>query len=153
MLFRSGLITLTKATVNPGRVETGKKFNNKLNPFAFKLSSSITTNTTLTLLITFEDGNYNDYQYVSFLLNPTYIDVDENEIITTVASNGRLGYENPNTGTNGVGFNFGENSMLYEMGIIAGSSVSNLYNNVRAASGFDQDFTIIDKIKIGRAHV
>jgi len=142
-----GLITLTKATVNPGVIESGKRFNNKLNPFAFKLNSSIGTNTTLTLLITYEDGEYNDYQYVSFLLNPTYINLDENEIITTVASNGRIGYENPNNGTNGVGFNFGENSILYEMGIIAGTSNTNLYNNVRAASGFDQDFTIIDKIR------
>jgi len=143
-----GLITLTKPTVNPGRIENGKKFNNKLNPFAFKLSSSISSNTRLTLLVTFEDGDYTDYQYVSFLINPTYINVDENEIITTVASNGRIGYENPNNGTNGIGFNFGENSMLYEMGIIAGSSTSSLYNNVRSVSGgFDQDFTIIDKIR------
>ena len=142
-----GLITLIKPSVNPGKIESGKRFNNKLNPFVFKISNSVPTNTKLTLLITYEDGAYNDYEYVTFLLNPTYIDIDENEIITTVASNGRIGYENPNNSTNGVGFNFGENSLLYEMGIIAGTSSTNLYNNVRTVSGFDQDFTIIDKIR------
>ena len=143
----SNFVTLKKATINPGVIEGGKKYNNRYNPFEFKISSALGSNTSVTLLITYTDGNYSDYDYVTFLVNPTYIDIDENKVITTVASNGRIGYENTSSSTNGVGFVYEENSLLFEMGIIAGSSTTQLYNNVRATNSFDQDFTIVDKIR------
>lgn len=144
----SSFITLNNASINPGVIEGGKTINNRQVPFRFKISAGLGSNTVIDIVITYSDGSYQDYQYLSFLVNPTYIDIDENEVITTVASNGRIGYENTQNGTNGIGFVYNDNSMLYEMGIIAGSSTSVLFNNVRATSNtFDQDFTITDQIR------
>jgi subtilisin family serine protease len=143
----SSFLTLSNSSVTPGVIESGKTINNKKVPFRFKLASGLATNTVINIVITYSDGAYNDYQYLSFLVNPSYIDIDENQVITTVASNGRIGYENTQTGTNGVGFVYNDNSILYEMGIIAGTSTSSLYNNVRATNSYDQDFTILDQIR------
>lgn len=143
----SNFLTLSNSAISPGIIESGKTISNKKVPFRFKLSSGLATNTVIDIVITYTDGTYNDYQYLSFLVNPSYIDIDENEIITTVASNGRIGYENSQAGTNGIGFVYNDNSMLYEMGIIAGSSTSSLFNNVRATSTFDQDFSILEQIR------
>ncbi|MFZ9980994.1 MAG: S8 family serine peptidase [Cyclobacteriaceae bacterium] len=143
----SSFLTLTNSAVSPGGIESGKTINNKNVPFRFKLAAGLATNTVINIVITYSDGAYNDYQYLSFLVNPSYIDIDENQVITTVASNGRIGYENTQNGTNGLGFVYNDNSILYEMGIIAGTSTSALFNNIRATNSYDQDFTIIDQIR------
>ena len=147
-LVSSFITVLNNSSINPGVIESGKTINNRQVPFRFKLASGLSSNTVIDIVITYSDGTYQDYQYLSFLVNPTYIDIDENEVITTVASNGRIGYENTQSGTNGIGFVYNDNSMLYEMGIIAGSSTSVLFNNVRAVNNaFDQDFIITDQIR------
>jgi len=143
----SSFLTLSNATITPGIIEEGKTINNRKIPFRFKLSPGLAQNTIIDIVITFSDGTYNDYQYLSFLVNPTYIDIDENQVITTVASNGRIGFENTQAGTNGLGFVYNDNSLLYEMGIIAGSSTSTLFNNIRATNSYDQDFNVVDKIR------
>jgi serine protease len=79
-------------------------------------------------------------------LNPTFIDVDENLVTTTISNTGRIGYEDTesDTRTKGSGFVFDGNSMLYEMGVIMGTGAANMFNNVRGInSGFDQDFITV----------
>jgi serine protease len=141
-------ITVLKTTINPGIIDGGSKINTKFNPFELKINQGVGANTRANILITYSDGSYNDYQYLSFLLNPTFIDVNQNEISTTIASNGRIGYENSADGTNGVGFIYNESPLLFEMGIIAGNAANKIYNNVRGIDGnFDQDFTTVNKIR------
>ena len=141
-------ITITKTTINPGVINGGITINTKFNPFELKISQAVGANTKANILITYSDGTYTDYQYLTFLLNPTFIDVNQNEISTTIASNGRIGYENSDDGTNGVGFIYNDSPLLYEMGIIAGNAVNKIFNNVRGIDGnFDQDFSVVNKIK------
>ena len=144
----SPYVQMRKPTIAPGVIQGGQVYNNRSNAFQFRISPNIGTNVTLELLVTYTDGAYSDYEYLSFLINPTYINIEENQIQTTVASNGRIGFENAQDGSNGLGFVYNDNPLLYEMGIMAGSSASQLYNNVRSTGGnFDQDFSITDKIR------
>jgi serine protease len=141
-------VTITKGTITLGIVPEGTTISNQLNPFELSISASTPLNTVVDLLLTYQDGAYSDYQFISFIINPSFIDVDENQIATTLTATGRIGFDNPSDGTNGTGFVFNNTNTLFEMGLIMGSSTSSITNNVRGInSGFDQDFFIADKIK------
>jgi len=141
-------VTISKSTVSPGAIAGGTSFSNKLTPFELTISSGAAQNTLVDLLITYSDGAYSDYQYASFFVNPSFIDVNSNQINTTVTGIGRLGYQDPANSAEGSGFIFNQNYMLYEMGLIMGTSSSSLYNNVRAVNGnYDQDFSSTIAIK------
>lgn len=144
----SSAVTISKNTVSPGIIAAGATISNKLVPFELTISPNAVQNTVVDLLITYSDGIYSDYQYQSFYVNPSFIDVNSNLISTTVTGIGRLGYQDTEKSAQGSGFIFNQSSMLYEMGLIMGTSSSNLYNNVRGInSGYDQDFTSTVAIK------
>ncbi len=145
-------VEILKGTIRPGIIPTGGVITNKLTPFEIQIGSSVPINLQVPITITYKDGAYVDQQVVNFILNPSFIDVDENQVTTTISSTGRIGYEDTEsaTRTKGSGFAFDGNSLLYEMGIIMGSGTgAQLYNNVRStSSSFDQDFVSIgSKIK------
>ncbi len=51
----------------------------------------------------YEDNEYQDYQFVSIVLNPTFLNIQENLISTTVAENGRIGFQDTDQ-SQGLGF-------------------------------------------------
>lgn len=140
--------TISDNVIQPGQLNTNQTINNKLKPVSLKISATAPVNSVLDLLITFKDGDYTDYQYVSFIVNPSFIDVDDNAVLTTLASNGRIGFEDPFEQVNGSGFVFEDNNLLFEMGLIMGTSTAALFNNVRVNSTtLDQDFIVDEKIR------
>ena len=143
----SAAIDILKSTVRPGVILAGGTFTNSLSPFEIQLAASVPDNFSVPLTISYTDGAYIDQEVVTFILNPTYIDVDENLVTTTVSGRGRIGFEDPDasTPTKGVGFVFDGNSLLYEMGVMMGTGTGALlFNNVRATGGaYDDDFVSI----------
>lgn len=144
----SNKVTITKGTIQLGIIPEGVTISNNLNAFELSIATSTPLNTVADILLTYQDGAYTDYQFFSFLINPSFINIDENQITTTIAATGRLGFDDPDKQDRGIGFVFNENSTLYEMGLLMGSSSSTIKNNVRGINNaFDQDFFIQDNIK------
>jgi serine protease len=143
----SSLVTFTTSKVYPGLIGEGSTISTKQNPFVFTTAANIPSNTKVNFTISYIDGEYHDYEVVSVTLNPSYIDLEENQVSTTVSSIGRLGYDGEGQ-TSGLGFQFNGTPLLYEMGLIMGNSSANILNNVRAAasSAYDQDFVQINQI-------
>jgi serine protease len=142
----STFLTITKSTINPGIISENTTMRNALDPFMLTLSSATPLNTTMEVLITYRDGTYQDTQTINFVI-PSYIDINENNITTTLSSNGRMGYEDTQNSANGSGFVYSDQNILYEMGLIMGTSSTDLFNSVRGInSTFDQDFTTASKI-------
>jgi serine protease len=140
-------ITITKGTIVLGIVPEGGSVSNELNPFELTISNSAPQNTLAEILITYQDGGYTDYEFFTFLINPSFIDIDDNQITTTIASKGRIGFDDPSNQTNGTGFVINENPILFEMGLLMGSSSATIKNNIRGInSAFDQDFFEREKI-------
>ncbi len=136
----SPYISITKAQVSIGALEGNSTVWN-LEPFELVLSPSLPIDEPVEVLISFEDGPYRDFQLTSFVL-PSYIDVNENNLITSITSSGRIGFGNTAGQSNGTGFIYNEEAVLYEMGLVMGTSAATLFNNVRGINGtFDQDFT------------
>ncbi len=142
----SSFLTITKNTIRPGIIPENTVVRNTLDPFVVTLKSTTPLNTPIEVLLTFKDGAYTDLQTISFVI-PSYIDINENNITTTLSSNGRMGYEDTQNSTNGSGFVYNDENILYEMGLIMGTSSSDLFNSVRGINNlFDQDFTTSSKI-------
>ena len=144
----SSAVTISKSQINPGIIQSGSTISNKLTPFELLVKSNAPQNSVVNVLITYTDGSYSDYQYVSFYVNPSFIDVNSNQVSTTMTSIGRIGFQDPANSAQGSGFIFNQNSLLYEMGLIMGTSAANLYNNVRGIkTSYDQDFFSTVQIK------
>jgi serine protease len=146
----SSAVTITKSSITPGIIPGGSTISNKLSPFELTIKTSAAQNTVVSLLISYSDGNYSDYQVVTFYVNPSFVDVNSNQISTTVTSIGRIGFQDSESASRvqGQGFIFNQNPLLYEMGLIMGTSSTNLFNNVRGIDqGYDQDFSSTIPIK------
>jgi len=143
----SSLVTFTTGEIFPGVIGEGNKISLKQNPFIFTTAASISPNTPINFIVSYNDGNYHDYEVISVNLNPSYIDLEENQVSTTVSSIGRVGYDGDGQ-TRGLGFQFNGTPLLYEMGLIMGSSSATILNNVRGASTgpYDQDFVDLEQI-------
>ena len=144
----SNLISFSKSKIFPGIIGSKSKISLQLDPFQFTVSNSTPPNMTIDLVFTFSDGDYQDFQAFSITLNPSYINIEDNQITTTVSSIGRVGYDGDKQ-TRGLGFEFNGTPLLYEMGLLMGNSSTEILNNVRGlnpAGPSDQDFVEIDKI-------
>lgn len=141
-------ITITKGSIAPGAIASGATVRNTITPFELSINSSVGENTPVILTITYSDGSYQDTQSFSFVPNPSYRDIDDNKVLTTLSGTGRIGFDDPQNSDNGIGFLFNDKSILYEMGIMMGSSATSILNNVRGEDGeFDQDFVSIERIR------
>jgi len=138
--------TALQNSVTPGSIGTNGVYSNTATPFRIK-TSSLGENVTTEIRIDYKDGNYQDYQYVTLMFNPTYVTVNKNNITTTITSAGRIGFGDVQSQQQGVGFLFNGTPLLYEMGLIMGTSETNLRNNVRAMNNtYAQDFVSVSPI-------
>ncbi|MBX7124164.1 MAG: S8 family serine peptidase [Cyclobacteriaceae bacterium] len=154
----SSFVKLTKASIQPGIISAGSVLNSILTPFEMTINANVPDNAVVPIRMTFTDGAYSDTQVISFIINPTFVDVNENKVLTTMTSIGRLGYEDPenNPPAHGSGFVFEQQSLLFEMGLIMGTDSTHLSDNVRstvsgsgssATQNFNQSFTRTQRIK------
>lgn len=143
----SNFISILESTIRPGAIPSGGSVTNTLAPFKIQIANIVPDNLEIPITVKYKDGLYLDQQEIIFLLNPTFIDIDENLVTTTVSNTGRIGFEDTesDTRTKGSGFVFDETSILYEMGVMMGTGTgAQLFNNVRGInSAFDQDFVSI----------
>jgi hypothetical protein len=142
-------VNITRGKITPGVIVGGKTVRNNATPFELTLNSNLVEGQVIDLLVTFSDGDYQDYQHISFVPNLPYRTMEENQIKTSIASAGRIGYADAVNSQGGIGFTYNGKSMLYEMGLILGSSADDILNCVRGAieGQYDQDFVSTSQIR------
>jgi subtilisin family serine protease len=142
----SGLLQVIDDISDLGIIERGQTITNAAKPFKVRIDENVPTNMKIDLLLEFEDGEYTDYQYISILLNPTFLNIEENLVTSSIAENGRIGYRDSQQ-FEGLGFIFDSRNNLYEMGLMAGNSDWQLSNSVRSLPGTpDDDFSSTKRI-------
>lgn len=143
----SPFVTLDENTLDIGGLGTNEFVNNVTHPFRISFAADIPIDIPVEALLTFSDGTYQDEQLIHLTLT-SIVDVNENNIVTSIAANGRIGYTNTAVGTRGSGFIYDDQQLLFEMGVMMGTSGDVLYDNVRGIGGtYNQDFIPISKIK------
>jgi subtilisin family serine protease len=130
-----------------GKIEMEQVITNAAHPFRVRIGEDIPTNLKINLLLDYEDGEYVDYQYISILLNPTFLNIEENQVTSSIAENGRIGYQD-NEQREGLGFIFDSKNNLYEMGLMLGNSEAQVSSSVRSSiqGSYDKDFVSTKRI-------
>ena len=144
---KSALFNVSGSTSDLGIIGTNQVITNASNPFKVKIQDNIPENLSVDLLFEFFDGAYYDYQFTSILLNPTFLNVEENQISSTIAENGRIGYQDT-AQAEGLGTVFDGKNLLFEMGLMLGTSNTKISDAVRSIDNtYDHDFVSQERIK------
>lgn len=143
----SPFVSIVEGSYLIGALGTGETRRNNTHPFQIAFSSALPLDEVVEILVTITDGAYQDYQLINVSI-PSYVDIRENNIITSLAGTARVGYGAPDTQSNGSGFLYNEEQLLFEMGLMVGTSPADMQNNVRATGGvWDADFQSVGTLK------
>lgn len=96
-----------------------------------------------------DSGSYRAAEYFTMTINQTYINITKNNISTTIASNGRLGYVgNGASGGVGLGLRYKGIQTLYEMGTMTSISADTVADCVRDDNqGYRAAFTSLMNVR------
>jgi serine protease len=123
-----------------------EEFNNYSSKFTFSLSESLPANAQLDFILAFQDGNYEDYQWIRTIGNPTYATQAGNDISLTITSKGTLGFNDYPDNLQGDGFRYlNSSNHLFEGALILATSSAQVSDAARGSSGNDQnaDFSVV----------
>jgi hypothetical protein len=137
----SPYIQLMSTSASLGAIGTLANASNTGMPFTFKVLSNAPLNQKVVLMVSINNGVFTSVQYIEVIINVDFINIDINDVATSVSSAGRIGYSLPNQ-NQGLGFTyFNSSSLLYEAGLMVGNSVTQVSDMLRGATNtFDNDF-------------
>ena len=118
-------------------LDTASNYN---DPFVLEVVGSPSYNQLVELEINIVASGYIKKEHVSIRVNKDYINLEENQVATTITSMGKLGY-NDVSNSEGLGFTYKGEQLLAESGLMIGDSPLRVADVVRGVSGQDQDFT------------
>jgi subtilisin family serine protease len=134
----SSYVTLLNNSINPGAMATLDMINTAATPFLVKINNNAPVNSNIIFKLAFTDGTLIVNQYFSVVVNVDYINININEVATTITSKGRLFYYGVNQ-VSGLGFNFNGENLVYDGGLMIGNN-NLVSDNCRDGANFDDDF-------------
>ncbi|MFM9052600.1 MAG: S8 family serine peptidase, partial [Bacteroidota bacterium] len=137
-------VTLIPATFNVGVLATNDTISNFSLPFRAIINPGTPLNTEVAFKVTTYDGSYSDFFAFKVVVNVDYINIEVNDVGTSITSKGLIGY-NESGQVQGIGFTYqGGPTILYEMGLMVGAAGPQVSDNVRGAGGtYDSDFSSV----------
>lgn len=117
-------------------VNNGDTIDNYANPFIFTISSLVPANTILKFVINTVIGGFNDFQWTSVVVNPTYATQSGNNIALTITSKGTFAFNDYPNNLQGNGLRYaGGSNIAFEGALILGTSPTKISDGARNASG------------------
>lgn len=130
-----------------GEMSTNEIKNTNSKAFKVFLKNNLPSDRNIDIRMYYTDGAYYDYDHYNIILNPTYINVEKNNISTTLTSKARIGF-NDNNSTQGLGFQHKKRQTLYELGLISGTSATKISSTTRGTgTAFDDDYKPVQLIR------
>ncbi|PKP45344.1 MAG: hypothetical protein CVT95_08925 [Bacteroidetes bacterium HGW-Bacteroidetes-12] len=123
-------------------LDTASNFS---NPFTVQVLSGAALNQEITLKATITSGTFSQNHYFTIILNPDFINMEVNQISTTITSKGKIGYNDANNSV-GLGFMYKGEQLLFEAGLMISSNSTQVSDVIRNGSGQDQDFGTIANV-------
>ncbi|MBL0341989.1 MAG: S8 family serine peptidase [Bacteroidetes bacterium] len=143
-------INIINGSITPGFMNTLASYNNSTSPFKAVIGTNIPFNTKVTFTLTFTDGTYTDWQIFDLVVNVDYINVQVNDVGTSITSKGRIGYNISQA--QGIGFTYNDGpSFWYEGGLLVGTDTNKVSNHIFGApvsTMADDFFSMINVRKI-----
>ena len=130
-------------TFNIGVLGTNVSKPDSLQPFTYKVNNPL-LNASVIFEVKVTDGSYSETYYLTVLLNPDYVNININDIGTTITTKGKIGW-NQDGATGGLGFTYMGDEILYEAGLMVGGNSSYVSDCVRGMSSgaSDADFASV----------
>ncbi len=130
-----------------GKLSTLATFH-QTQPFTIILTDDLPPNQVLIFRVSFEDGVYEDFQYLKIVSAPNHVNVGDN-LRLTVAGDGDLGYDE-DFKYNGLGVEYEGQNVLDNIGLIVATSQNAVSDNAPvnlSLNTHDHDFTNVKSIK------
>lgn len=144
----STYVSVLDGSTTLGVIPTLGTADNNIDPFKVLIKSTAPLNANIAFKLTLTDGTYTSIKMLVVTVNVDYINVQINDVATTITSKGLVGY-NKDAQVEGLGFSYkGGASLLYEMGLMIGSSSTAVSDIVRGtgATG-DKDFASVARVQ------
>jgi hypothetical protein len=143
-------VNIISDSVYIGAVSNLQLANNNSNPFKVVVLSSASDNESIELKLTYTDGSYSAFEYITFNVNQSYLNIVPNEISTTLTGIGRIGF-NGELATEGMSLSYKDYAMLYASSFMIGNSSTSvsdgIYSETVAIDGtYDNDFENMESI-------
>ncbi len=125
-------IKVLNNTFQAGVIDSMKGKENLSAPFTFLILPSASSNQIVEFRIGYTDPatGYGDYQFFTLALNPLYINISTDSVVSTITSNGRYGYIDF-ANSAGAGFAKKGTALLYEAGLMIGYNTTRVSDCVR----------------------
>jgi len=141
----SPFVQIINGNVNLGNLNTLQTVNNNASPFTAAILTGAPINAPVEFKLTITDNAGHTFTYyIAIVINVDFINININDVATTITSKGNIGYNN--VSTQGVGFVYNSNNLLYESGLLIGASATRVSDRVRGISGNDIDFSSIANV-------
>jgi subtilisin family serine protease len=142
-------IILENSEFNLPAMNTLDTADNSSAPFRFVISENSPFNHTVDIMIKYEGDSYEDYQWFSVRVNPTYATHDANKIVMTITSKGALGFNDYPDNQEGRGFVYknGDN-LMFEGAFMYGVSSTKVMDAARNDFFQNEDFNLLEKVRI-----
>jgi subtilisin family serine protease len=143
----SSNVTILDGTTTLGAMGTLATANNNADPFTVRIKPTAPLNTVITFRLTYADAatSYTQTEFFTITVNVDYVNITINDVFTSISSTGRIGYRADGQ-SGGLGFNYmGAGTLLYEAGLMIGTSPTKVSNVVRGvtAGASDADFQTV----------
>ena len=132
-----------------GVVNTLSTVNNNTDPFKFKINAGTPQNAKITFVVTLTDGTYTDKYFITVIVNVDYINIDINDVATTITSKGKLGYNNDGQ-VQGLGFTYFGNNLMYEGSLMIGTSATSVSDAFRGSTSGTADVDFQSSVVVKR---
>jgi serine protease len=144
----SPYVSIFNPVLSLGVLTTRGAANNYAVPYLVKLIGAPPLNQQVVFTITYADSGYTSSHSFAVLINVDYLNININDVATTVTSKSLNGYNDNPAQTQGLGFNYkNKGSLLYEGGLMVGVSGTQVSDNVRGASSPKTSFVDIQRVR------
>ncbi|MDZ7606127.1 MAG: S8/S53 family peptidase [Cyclobacteriaceae bacterium] len=99
------------------------------SPLSFKINSEAHAGEKILFRLDYAGDNYSDFQYLEMQVAPGYFDITDGLLSVTVASDGDIGYDDPDY-TQGSGIGFKYDYIGTEAGLIVSTDSAHVMDNV-----------------------
>ncbi|SDM44278.1 Por secretion system C-terminal sorting domain-containing protein [Daejeonella rubra] len=117
-----------------------------MGPFRVYIKPGISENALVDFIVSYSSGgSYAENEKFQIRVALDYLNIEVNQVSTTISSNGRIGYSDPDS-RNGLGFIYKGDPLLFEASLMIGTSAVNVSNNTRNDKGGADEHFIKKKI-------
>lgn len=141
----SSSVKVVDGTWEVGTLLQNGRLNNLISPFTLEILDvdSFDVDATIKVTATSSSSSYTMEQFLSFVINPSYVNVNVNNVKATVTQNGLVGFTDIFQ-SNGIGFQLeNHGNLVYEAGLMIGYKDDlreRVVDRVRSSEIYDRDF-------------